>query len=280
MGPVPALMCKAVGHAARVIALGGEVPKRRVNGIELYYEVHGSGRPLVCIHGTSSSALIWGTAVDELARHGRLIVYDRRGCTRSERPQPYITNVHEHADDAAALIEVLAAAPAIVIGRSYGGEVAVDLALRYPDRVRALVLLEAVLAGLSPDAVARVNVLRDLVLAAAAQDMSTVAETFLRRVVGDAGWEAFSPDMQRMFRANGEAIAAEFRGGYLDTSETDLAALEKPTLLVAGEESPELFQQITAKMATAIPGARLVRIKSGHFINPADPNVLAFIDQV
>jgi pimeloyl-ACP methyl ester carboxylesterase len=69
-------------------------------------------------------------------------VYDRRGSFRSGRPEPYVTSVHEHADDAAALIDALAAAPAIVIGRSYGGEIAVDLALRYPDRVRALALLE------------------------------------------------------------------------------------------------------------------------------------------
>jgi esterase len=70
------------------------------------------------------------------------VVYDRRGSFRSGRPEPYVTSVHEHADDAAALIDALAAAPAIVIGRSYGGEIAVDLALRYPDRVRALALLE------------------------------------------------------------------------------------------------------------------------------------------
>ena len=72
-----------------------------------------------------------------------MIVYDRRGCARSERPEPYErTSVREHADDAAALLDALAAIPAIVIGRSYGGTVASDLALRYPDRVRALVLLE------------------------------------------------------------------------------------------------------------------------------------------
>ena len=59
-------------------------------------------------------------------------------------------SVAEHADDAAALLDGLGATPALVIARSYGGEVATDLALRYPDRVRALVLLEARRLSSSP----------------------------------------------------------------------------------------------------------------------------------
>src|SRR5215510_16604587 len=126
------------------------MPDLQLEGIRLYFEECGVGAPIVGIHGTSSSALVWGTAVDELERLGRVIVYDRRGCTRSERPEPYVvTSVSEHADDAAKLLAALQATPAVVIGRSYGGEIAVDLALRYPDRVRALVLLEPATLGLS-----------------------------------------------------------------------------------------------------------------------------------
>jgi pimeloyl-ACP methyl ester carboxylesterase len=76
----------------------------RVNGVSLYFEERGRGEPFVCIHGTSSSAAVWDDAADELAKHGRTITYDRRGSFRSERPTPYVTNVHKHADDAAALI--------------------------------------------------------------------------------------------------------------------------------------------------------------------------------
>ena len=85
-------------------------------------------------------------------RYGRVIVYDRRGCTRSERPTPYdATTVGEQADDAAALLRALQAAPAVIIGRSYGGAIAVDLAQRYPELVRALVLLEPAILGLSAE---------------------------------------------------------------------------------------------------------------------------------
>ena len=98
------------------------MPEARVNGIRLHYEEHGSGTPILCIHGGGSSALMWADAVKELARLGRVIAYDRRGCTRSERPEPYErTSVAEQADDAAALLDALTAWPAVVIGRSYGG---------------------------------------------------------------------------------------------------------------------------------------------------------------
>jgi esterase len=90
----------------------------RVNGVSLYYEERGAGVPIVCIHGTGSSAAFWTDSADELARHGRAIVYDRRGCFRSERPQPYATSVRQQTDDAAALLAALRAAPAIVNGRA------------------------------------------------------------------------------------------------------------------------------------------------------------------
>jgi pimeloyl-ACP methyl ester carboxylesterase len=65
------------------------MPEVRVNGVRLYYEERGQGDPILCIHGTSDSAMVWRpTAIYEFATLGRVICYDRRGCTRSERPAP------------------------------------------------------------------------------------------------------------------------------------------------------------------------------------------------
>jgi esterase len=127
------------------------LPEAEINGLRLYYEERGEGAPIACIHGGGSSAMMWGDAVKVLARLGRVISYDRHGCTRSERPEPYQrTTVAEQTGDAAALLDALRATPAVVVGRSYGGAVAIGLAIRYPEHVRALVLLEGDALGLSP----------------------------------------------------------------------------------------------------------------------------------
>jgi len=242
---------------------------------------HGSGTPIVVIHGTSSSALVWKDAVPELAARGRCVVYDRRGCYRSERPEPYErTDVTEHGADAAALIDALGAAPAIVIGRSHGGETALDLVRRRPETASALVLLEAAVLTLDPEAMAWAQPLKDRILATTERDMGAVGETFLRAVAGDDAWESFPSEFQEMFAGNGPAIAAEFRGRWFEMSEDELRSITQPTLIVSAKDSPEAFRRVSSRMAELLPNCETVRVEGGHLVNPAHPEVLEFIDRV
>jgi pimeloyl-ACP methyl ester carboxylesterase len=128
------------------------MPEATVNGVRLYYEERGRGTPILGLHGAGSSAVFWEDAAESLSELGRVITYDRRGSWRSERPDPYVTtSVREHADDALALLRALDAEPAILIGRSYGGTVALDLALDSPDSVLGIALLEAGPLGFAPE---------------------------------------------------------------------------------------------------------------------------------
>lgn len=256
-------------------------PTLAINGVGLYVEERGSGAPVVCIHGAGGTTLAWTSAIDKLSRLGRVIAYDRRGCARSERPEHYErTSIAEHADDAAALIDALGAAPAVVIGRSQGGEIAVDLALRYPDRVRALALLEG--GGLALGMAFRewLAAVDEEVFAAAEVDVSTVGEVLLRRILGDAAWEELPEEVQQVFAENGPAIVAEERGGLLDVSAEQLGAIVQPTLLVAGKDSPRAFAEVTEVTAAAIPSARIAWVEGGHLIDAAHPAVLGFVDEV
>lgn len=257
------------------------MPYTVANGIRLYHEEYGSGDPIMCIHGTSSSAMVWRTAaVESLSRMGRTIIYDRRGCTRSERPDPYETSVAQHVEDAAALIGALAAAPAVIVGRSYGGGVALGVALRHPDRARALVLLEA--ADLVLDGVAQPwdeDAIR-AVEETAATDPGRAAEAMFRAVLGDEQWEAWPDDFKAMVAANSPAVIAETRGAPLPVSSAELASLRIPVLLVAGEDSLPAFRGINDRLAAAIPGARTLLVGGGHLIDPAEPGVLRFIREV
>jgi esterase len=255
------------------------VPRALVNGVRLYFEERGSGTPILCVHGTSSSALAWAKAMPVLAELGRVITYDRRGCHRSERPDPYErTSTEEHTADALALLRALDAEPAVVIGRSYGGNVALDLALRHPHSIRAIALLEAFPAGLVPEADAwSDDVSAHISRVAAEQGVSAVGEAFVREVVGM--WEELPAAWREMFRANGQAILAELVGGELVVEAAALAKFESPALLVSGTDSPEMFLRVTQALADAIPHGRRAVVPGGHMVDPTDPSVLAFVTE-
>jgi pimeloyl-ACP methyl ester carboxylesterase len=259
------------------------MPEQVVNGCRLYYEERGEGDPILCIHGGGSSAVMWEEAVDELARLGRVIAYDRRGCARSERPEPYErTSVAEQADDAAALLDALAAEPAVVIARSYGGAVAIDLALRYRERVRALVLLEGDALGLSPAGLEWTKRIRDRLHGVAAKDgVDAVYEALIGEIIGEGAWASFPDEVQRILTHNAPALLAEL--GYVDERMPDAAAfatIDKPALLVAASESPPEQRDMTEAMAAALPNARTALVGGGHLIDPAAPEVLTFIGEV
>ncbi len=111
----------------------------RVGSIELYYQEHGSGDPLLLIMGLATDSTGWLLQIPDFSRHYRTIAFDNRGVGRSAKPPgPY--TIHEMADDAAGLLDVLGIARAHVLGISMGGMIAQELALRHPQRVRGLVL--------------------------------------------------------------------------------------------------------------------------------------------
>ena len=252
------------------------MPHTSVNGVQLYYEERGSGTPILGIHGAGSSALVWEDAAEKLAERGRALTYDRRGCTRSERPGPYeVTSVAEHADDALALLTSLGANPAIVIGRSYGGTIALDLAIRHPEAVLGLALLEAGPIGLSPEYDAWFDELRRSVETTATErGVDRVGETLLRAVFG--AWEELPEAFREIFTANGQALLAEIRGGE-STDTSCLADIHAPALVVTAEDSPAEFRLVSEAVGRAIPNARSVVVGGGHAIDPAGPDVLAFV---
>ncbi len=115
------------------------MPLASVNDINLYYEVHGSGDPLVLINGLGYDLWMWHRMVPGLAEHFQVLTFDNRGAGQSDKPAgPYSAQML--ADDLAGLLEALGIERAAVMGHSMGGFVAQALALGRPDLVSRLIL--------------------------------------------------------------------------------------------------------------------------------------------
>ncbi len=110
------------------------------NGVKLYYEVYGEGEPLLLIAGLASDSQSWATVISSFSDDRRVIVFDNRGVGRST-PQYTPTSISKIADDAVRLLDHLNIDSSDIVGHSMGGFVALDMANRYPSRVRKMVLV-------------------------------------------------------------------------------------------------------------------------------------------
>ena len=109
-------------------------------GIDLYYESHGAGEPLVLLPSTAFASDVWHLEqVNPLAERLNLIILDPRGCGRSSRPDRVYT-IEQMAADVIALLDHLDVRAAHVLGHSMGGRIALTMALDHPGRVKSLIL--------------------------------------------------------------------------------------------------------------------------------------------
>jgi pimeloyl-ACP methyl ester carboxylesterase len=117
------------------------MPDVRVNGVSLHYVVHGKGPSVIMVHGSWGDADNWAQVLPLFAEHCRVVAYDRRGHSCSERP-PAQGSVHEDVDDLAALVETLYLDPVFVCGNSFGALVTLRLAYLRPELVRGIAVHE------------------------------------------------------------------------------------------------------------------------------------------
>ena len=122
------------------------MPKAKTNGIELYYETHGEGKPLVLISGLGYSSWQWHKMVPLLAEKFQVITFDNRGVGQSDKPAgPYTAGML--AQDMVGLLDALKFEKAIIAGHSMGGFVAQAVALDFPQRVEKLILCSTNFGG-------------------------------------------------------------------------------------------------------------------------------------
>jgi pimeloyl-ACP methyl ester carboxylesterase len=247
-----------------------------VDGVGLDYEERGAGTTVLLIHGTA--ARLWGPVADELGDAARTVDYDRRSFGASVHPP--VTDLTRHRRDAAALLDALGAGPAVVVGWSIGGVVAIDLAIAHPELVRALVLVEPPLHAKRRPTVSMIRAI------AAAQVLGRLgrpeagAQAFLRWALGRRGGgddlDRVPADWRDAMLRNAAAIVAELRAGtgeHLDRRQ--IGALDVPVTVLAGSESDPVFGACARRLAGSVPRAELVEIPgAGHLIQRDQPAAL------
>jgi len=116
------------------------MPSARINGVDLYYEIHGTGPPLMLIAGLASDSQSWQPVVAGLSQKYSLILPDNRGAGRTS-PQESEGSIQQMADDCVALLRYLDLPSVHLLGHSMGGFIALDCAIRYPEQFPSLILV-------------------------------------------------------------------------------------------------------------------------------------------
>src|SRR5215468_4955707 len=228
----------------------------KARGCSFYYEEQGEGPPILLIPPSGATASTWGALPDDLATVGRVIAYDRRGYSRSGGE--VVRSAAEHTLDAAAVLDALEARPAVAVGTSAGATIALDLAVRRPDLVRAVVVHEAAWRALRHPDASGLSTLARMQWLAWRGRYPEAAETLLRWVYsyrdGGSAWDAFPGQWRRTARENGRSVVADLKssmGGY--PGPQDLATITAPVVCTYGSRSRTFMRPLTRSLARAMP---------------------------
>jgi pimeloyl-ACP methyl ester carboxylesterase len=245
------------------------MPKLDRDGVEIYYEVHGSGPVLLLTHGYSSTSAMWAGQIEPLSKRHKLVLWDMRGHGQSDYPDdPSAYSEAQTVGDMAAVLDAVGAPEAIVGGLSLGGYMSLAFYRAHPERVRALLIIDTGPGFKKDDA-------RD----AWNRRAHDTAERFERE--GLAVLKTASRERSTVQHRDAKGLAKAGRGMLTQRDARVIDVLPKirvPSLVVVGADDTP-FLAASDYMAAKIPGAKKVVIPAaGHAVNIDQPQ--AFIDAV
>lgn len=252
------------------------MPKLNRDGVELYYETHGSGPVLLLTHGYSATSQMWRGQIEALSKQHMLVLWDMRGHGQSDYPQDQAAySEAETVADMAALLDHVGAETAIVGGLSLGGYMSLAFHRVHAKRVKALLIIDT-----GPGY--RKDEPREGWNANAIKTAEDFEANGLKRL------ERATPEMRTSTHRDATGLAKAARGMLTQRNGDVIASLPEiavPSLVLVGSEDKP-FLAATDYMAAKIPGARKVVIEgAGHAANidkPAEFNaaVVDFLNSV
>jgi pimeloyl-ACP methyl ester carboxylesterase len=245
-------------------------------GVGIYYEVHGSGPPLLLTHGYSSTSQMWQGQVEALSKHHKLILWDMRGHGRSDYPaDPAAYSEALTVADMAALLDEVGADRAIVGGLSLGGYMSLAFYRAHPERVSALLIIDTGPGFKKDEARETWN-----------KRAHGTGDRFERE--GLAVLQSASPERATVVHRDASGLAHAARGMLTQRDARVIELLPEikvPSLVVVGADDTP-FLAASDYMAAKIPGAKKAVIPAaGHAVNIDQPQafiaaVLPFLDDL
>ncbi|HWZ42799.1 MAG TPA: alpha/beta fold hydrolase [Candidatus Saccharimonadales bacterium] len=240
------------------------MPKLSRDGVDLYYEIHGSGPAILLSHGYSATSEMWRGQIAPLSRHHRLILWDMRGHGQTDSPDgPALYSEQATVADMAALLDAAGVDSAIVGGLSLGGYMSLAFHLTHPERVRALMLFDT-----GP------GFKKDEARAAWNQRAQQTASSF--ETSGLAVLQSKSREMAASTHRSAQGLARAARGMLAQRDARVIESLphiKVPTLIVVGTDDTA-FLASADYMAAKIPSARKAVIpQAGHAANLDQPEL-------
>ena len=240
-----------------------------VNGLRMYYEIHGDGEPLLLLHGGTASIEYFQKQIPSFAGEFRVIAPEQMAHGRTPDVPDREFHYHDMAEDTIGLMDQLGVASAFVVGWSDGGILGLDLAIHHPDRVRKLVCsgTNARVDGMEPEAL-------DWLRKARPEDWPRdLRETYERLSPDGPGhWPVVLKRIVEMFQREPSF------------SPEQLAGISAPTLLIIGDHDM-VRPEHAVEMFRLIPGAQLCVVPhAGHGVPAARPalwneTVLSFLNE-
>lgn len=248
-----------------VFGNGGAPTRADINGISLYYETYGEGDPVLLLHGDFANIETVHHQIRALSESHLVIAPDRRAHGRTTDDESVTLSYSLMADDMVALLDRLGIERADIVGWSGGGNDGIDMAIRYPDRVKRLVTYgatfntegvdETIVDGMAPDN----------------PGLEPFRSLYESSAPDSERWPVFVGRMRTLWQTHPSFTAA------------NLAEIRAPVLVMAGEfdSTPDAH---TRAMAAAIPNAELVIVKGRDHFAPlmapetVNPVILSFLD--
>ena len=257
------------------------MPQIRVNGINLYYEEHGEGTPIIFVHEFAGHCVSWRLQVRHFARRYRCITYNARGYPPSDVPEELSAYSQDQAvHDLLGLMDALHIDRAHICGLSMGGYATLHFGIRHPERARSLVVAGAGYGSGPADRAAYVRDIEETAERFKRDGMAVMSEIYTRgptRVQfsdkDPLGWQEFR-DQFAAQSALGHALTlqgVQLTRPTIFELEAGMKSLTVPTLIVVGDEDEPCLEPALFMKRTIHSSGLVVMPRTGHTINIEEP---------